>query len=102
MALWLLSHGADPNGDEVMYYDASNSTACILRLLIDAGGDVNRESFRYPPLVSAFGAATDRTKRGCCWLSSLLIFPSNTTAGHQSSVHVTLASLHLQTWSHKR
>ena len=50
---WLLSHGADPNGDEVVYSGAFRSTAAILQLLIDAGGDVNRESCGRPPLFPA-------------------------------------------------
>ena len=37
----LLRHGADPNSFGVMYHGARNSTARILRLLLDAGGDVN-------------------------------------------------------------
>ena len=42
VVVWLLSHGADPNGDEIMYFGTRSSTAGILQLLIDAGGDVNR------------------------------------------------------------
>ena len=53
LAVWLLSHGADPNGDKVMHYGAGWGTVDILRLLIDAGGDVNRESGGEPPLFSA-------------------------------------------------
>ena len=53
VAVWLLSHGADPNGHKVMYYGARYSTAVILQLLIDAGGDVNRESVGQPPLWHA-------------------------------------------------
>ena len=51
--MWLLSHGADPNGYDVMYYGTRYSTAGILLLLIDAGGDVNREIFAGPPLFPA-------------------------------------------------
>ena len=40
VVVWLLSHGADPNGNGVMYL-AGDSTAAILQLLIDAGGDVS-------------------------------------------------------------
>ena len=53
MVVWLLSQGADPNGYIVMYYGAYNSASSILQLLIDAGGDVNRESHGRPPLVAA-------------------------------------------------
>ena len=53
VVLWLLSHGADPNGDKVMYDGACNSTAAILQLLIDAGGDVNREWKGLAPLFPA-------------------------------------------------
>ena len=38
VVVWLLSHGADPNGDKVLYYTATASTPAILQLLIDAGG----------------------------------------------------------------
>ena len=48
--VWLLSHGADPNGDRVMNYGAYWSTAGILQLLIDAGGVVSRESVGRPSL----------------------------------------------------
>ena len=52
VVVWLLSLGADPNGDSVMYYGARCSTAGTLQLLIDAGGDVNRKSAGMPPLIS--------------------------------------------------
>ena len=52
VVVWLLSHGADPNGDSVMHIGASWSTAGILQLLIDAGGDVNRDSGGRPPVFS--------------------------------------------------
>ena len=50
---WLLSQGADPNGYGVMCDCASDSTAAILRLLIDAGGDVNQGGPGGPPLFYA-------------------------------------------------
>ena len=53
VVVWLLSHGADPNGDGVMNVGAYESTAVTLQLLIDAGGDVNRESLEMPPLCAA-------------------------------------------------
>ena len=53
VVVWLLSHGADSNGDNVMYFGARHSTAAILQLLIDAGGDVNRGSSNALPLFSA-------------------------------------------------
>ena len=43
MVVWLLTHGADPNGDRVMWNGAFYRTAATLQLLIDAGGDVNGE-----------------------------------------------------------
>ena len=51
-------HGGmvDPNGNLVMYYGAIESTAAMLQLLIDAGGDVNRSSGGEPPLFSAVQA----------------------------------------------
>ena len=51
--VWLLSHGADPNGDSVMHYAAWSFTAAVLQLLIDAGGDVNRYSGFQRPLFLA-------------------------------------------------
>ena len=48
VVVWLLSHGADPNGANVMWYGACHSTAAMLQLLIDAGGDVNRECCEEP------------------------------------------------------
>ena len=56
VVVWLLSHGADPNGDRVMEYGACSRTAEILQLLIDAGGDVNRDSGGWPPLLWATGS----------------------------------------------
>ena len=53
VVVWLLSHGADPNGDAVMTSGVAHSTVDILQLLIDAGGDVNRESYGEPPLFPA-------------------------------------------------
>ena len=53
VVVWLLRHGADPNGDSVMSDGACYSTPAILQLLIDAGGDVNRNSGRMPPLFAA-------------------------------------------------
>ena len=53
VVVWLLSHGADPNGDGVMASGAYKSTAAFLQLLVDAGGDVNRESGGQPPLFGA-------------------------------------------------
>ena len=58
VVVWLLSHGADPNGHAVMCYCAVNSTIAILQLLIDAGGDINRNSgvLGEPPLYAAMSA----------------------------------------------
>ena len=53
VVVWLLSHGADSNGDRVMWSGATYSTSAILQLLIDAGGDVHRESWGQPPLIAA-------------------------------------------------
>ena len=63
VAVWLLSHGADPNGHKVMYYGARYSTVAILQLLIDAGGDVNLESWNVPPLFAAVdGGGEDKVR----------------------------------------
>ena len=51
VVVWLLSHGADPNGDYVMDYGTFEGTAARLQLLIDAGGDVNGETVDGQPLV---------------------------------------------------
>ena len=54
LVVWLLSHGADPNGGDVMWYGARSGTTAILQLLIDAGGDVNRWGILAgPPLFPA-------------------------------------------------
>ena len=53
VVVWLLAHGADPNGAEVMWHVANEGVADILQLLIDAGGDVNRESIGEVPLRAA-------------------------------------------------
>ena len=44
VVVWLLSLGANPNGNRIMMHGAINATAEILQLLIDAGGDVNRKT----------------------------------------------------------
>ena len=62
MVVWLLSLGADPNGDEVMYYGARGSTADILQPLIDAGGDVNRKSRGEPLLHAVHGSSEDNVR----------------------------------------
>ena len=59
VVVWLLSHGADPNGGYVIFHGAWNSTAAILQLLVDAGGDVNRLSGSRPPLVVAIGSNSE-------------------------------------------
>ena len=56
VVVWLLSHGADPNGDRVMQCGAGDTTAAVLQLLVDAGGSVNREGLNDvwgPPLFHA-------------------------------------------------
>ena len=45
VVVWLLSHGADPNGDDAMESAAFCSSAGILQLLIDAGGDVYERGY---------------------------------------------------------
>ena len=51
VVVWLLSQGADPNGDTVMCNGALDSTATILQLLIAAGGDVNDNTSCAEPLL---------------------------------------------------
>ena len=72
VVVWLLSHGADPNGPFVMFNGARWSSITMLQLLIDAGGDVNRNSSEMPPC----GTSTTPTC-GCCCAS---ISPSRTAA----------------------
>ena len=55
VVVWLLANGADPNGEDVLYRAARWSTAGILQVLIDAGGDVNLAVSGAPPLVWAVG-----------------------------------------------
>ena len=62
VVVWLLSLGADPNGDRVMWCGAYCSTAAMLQLLIDAGGDVNRKSDRSLPLNAASEGNRTRTR----------------------------------------
>ena len=50
---WLLSLNADPNAPSVMCYGVTYSSPEVLQLLIDAGGDVNRESGGFTPLFKA-------------------------------------------------
>ena len=61
VVVWLLSHGADPNGYEVLWNSScgSGSSLNILQLLIDAGGDVNKESGGRPPLFWAVSTSED-------------------------------------------
>ena len=49
----LLAHGADPNGNSVMYFCTASGMPDLLRLLIAAGGDVNRASSAWPLLFLA-------------------------------------------------
>ena len=63
LTVWLLQRGADPNGDRVMWSGAWYSTL-VLQLLLDAGGDPNRESWAEPPLVTAVRGATVDRDRG--------------------------------------
>ena len=55
---WLLSHGADPNGDAVMYHGVRWSSAEVLQLLMDAGGDVTHTSHVKPLLFTVVRLAT--------------------------------------------
>ena len=52
VVVWLLSHGADPNGRGVMWYGAHFCTTAILQLLIDAGGDFSGDNGGQPPLFA--------------------------------------------------
>ena len=53
VVVWLLSHGADPNGSAVMYHCIWHCTADMLQVLIDTGGDVNVENGGERPLFTA-------------------------------------------------
>ena len=59
VALWLLSQGADPNGENVMYFGISFGTLGIVQLLIDAGGDANRFGGEHSLLHAAIGKGGD-------------------------------------------
>ena len=59
VVVWLLSHGADPNGDRVMWAAAADDAADTLRALIGAGGDVNGDSGGDPPLFTAIYGNSD-------------------------------------------
>ena len=62
VVVWLLSMGADPNVGGVMFHGAYSSTAEILQLLIDAGGDVNRESGGRPLFSAVDGGREDNLR----------------------------------------
>ena len=47
---WLLSCGADPNGDCVLFQCVYYGTTALLQLLIDVGSDVNRSSNGQAPV----------------------------------------------------
>ena len=53
---WLIRHGADVNGYNVMATGYQYGTAAILQLLIDAGGDVNVVSCKQPYIFWVVGA----------------------------------------------
>ena len=63
VVVWLLSHGADPNGDGVMWHGARYGTADILQLLVDAGGDVNADGKGAPLLFWALRACVEAKVR---------------------------------------
>ena len=58
---WLLSHGADPNGDGVMVAGVWYGCPDTLQLLIDAGGDVNKPCPSEVPLAIAVRRARGAT-----------------------------------------
>ena len=64
VSVWLLSRGADPNADGVMLYGAFRSSTATLQLLIDAGGDVNRDCDGQPPLFWAVQGINKKAKVG--------------------------------------
>ena len=63
VVVWLLSLFGDPNGESVMGCGACYGTSDILRLLIKAGGDVNRASGGAPPLFHAICGNNEDTVR---------------------------------------
>ena len=80
----------------VMYCGAYESTAAILQLLIDAGGDVNRKSVGQRPLRPV--VLYNKPHK----LSVLLAQPSldlsiQFEGKTQNSMHVTMAGLHWRT-----
>ena len=50
VVVWLLSLGADPDGERVMYGAVCMASPQVLQLLIDVGGSVNRKSNGDVPL----------------------------------------------------
>ena len=62
VVVWLLSRGADPNGPLVMGNAARQSTAAVLQLLIDAGGDVNRNCSGAPLFCAVEGNGLDKVR----------------------------------------
>ena len=53
VVVWLLSQGADPNGDAVMLWAVFFSAPNTLQVVIDVGGDVNRECRERLPLFAS-------------------------------------------------
>ena len=90
---YLLLLGADPNGDAVMWTSVSESTPDILRLVIEAGGDVNRASYGDLPIFAAL--ATERCDEATERLRVLLSHPeldlSITDAAGHSPVEAAVA-----------
>ena len=58
----LLSSGADPNGDGVMADAVAVSTLPVLQAVVDAGGDVNRDSDGQLPLFTAICSQGTRSE----------------------------------------
>ena len=51
--VWLLSRGAAVGADRIMFAAVQYRSRQILELVVDAGGDVNAETFGWLPLVLA-------------------------------------------------
>ena len=66
LALHLLSLGADPSAGSAVWHAALHGSPAMVQLLVDAGGSVNGDDVRGPPLlalVTELGCDVDGTVR---------------------------------------
>ena len=62
-AVLMLAHGADPNSRSIMSTACFWATGALFKIVVAAGGDVNRVSGGRPPLFNAVEARNEETAR---------------------------------------